>query len=189
MHEERGAYMILPDILYYAKMEYNANGKKTPKYTIVKEWGYFTPMEKIKGKDGLVSMYLIESQGHGSNKANAPAMKLQAKNSINFTGLKEYFNEDGTLSCYSYGYPSKDATYGKDKKENPFFNYKDNGYLFIIHQDKTASTAAERIRPAYIELLVLDGAAPLIASYRKMLMMGGFDDKLECLRKQAKSVL
>lgn len=181
--------MILPDILYYAKMEYNANGKKTPKYTIVKEWGYFTPMEKIKGKDGLVSMYLMESQGHGSNKANAPAMKLQAKNSINFTGLKEYFNEDGTLSCYSYGYPSKDATYGKDKKENPFFNYKDNGYLFIIHQDKTASTAAERIRPAYIELLVLDGAAPLIASYRKMLMMGGFDDKLECLRKQAKSVL
>ena len=181
--------MILPDIIYYARMEYNANGKKTPKYTIVKEWGYFTPMDTIKGKDGLVSMYLMESKGHGSNKANAPAMKLQAKNSLNFTGLKEYFNEDGTLSCYSYGYPSREATYGKDKKENPFFNHKDNGYLFIIHQDKTASTAAERIRPAYIELLVLDGAAPLIASYRKMLMMGGFDDKLECLRKQAKSVL
>ena len=38
--------MILPDILYYAVMKYNANGKATPKYTITEEWGYLPPMEK-----------------------------------------------------------------------------------------------------------------------------------------------
>lgn len=181
--------MITPDILYYAVMRYNTNSKATPKYTITEEWGYYPPMESLRGRDGMVSMYLMESKGHGSNKDNAPAMKLQAKNSLNFTGIKEYFDEAGKLSGYAYGYPSKEATYGKDKRVNPFFEYKDNGYLFIIHQDENAPTAAEQIRPSYIELLVLDGAATMIASYRKQAIMGGFNDVLRYLREQAKSVL
>lgn len=31
-------------------------------------------------------------------------MRLQAKNSLNFTGLKDYF-VDGKLSGFAYGYP------------------------------------------------------------------------------------
>ena len=61
--------MITPNIRYYAKME-DSTG--------------------IKGLDGKVSMFLQVSKESGSKKDNAPSMKLQAKNSLNFTGLKEY---------------------------------------------------------------------------------------------------
>ena len=141
-------------------------------------------MEKVKDRNGDVSMYLLASRDSGSNKDNAPAMKLQAARSLNFTGLKDYF-VDGKLSGYAYGYPLEAETYSKEKKPNPFFEYKDDGFLFMVHHDDTASTEAEKIRPSYIELIVLEGAKVLIPAYCKQLMMGGFDDALRALREQA----
>lgn len=100
MHERRFE-MITPNIRYYAKMEYDTNSKKTPKYVIKAEAGFYEPMEHIKGRNGLVSMYLMEKLKEG---ANVPSMRLQAKDSLNFTGLKDYF-VDGKLSGFAYGYP------------------------------------------------------------------------------------
>ena len=57
-----------------------------------------------------------------------------------------------------------------------------------MHQDQTAQTEAERIRPKAIELVVLEGAKVLIAAYCKQLVMGGFDEALTLLRKQAVNV-
>lgn len=176
--------MITPNIRYYAQMVYDANSKKTPKYVITAQAGYYPPMEQIKGRNGLISMYLMEKIKEG---ANVPSMRLQAKDSLNFTGLKEYF-VNGKLSGFAYGYPLTDKTYSAKKKENPFFDYKDDGYLFLVHQDKNANTAPEKIRPTVIELIVLDGAKVLISSYCKQLMMGGFDEAIKSLRKQAKQV-
>ena len=176
--------MITPSICYYAKMVYDTNSKKTPKYVITTQAGYYPPMEQIKGRNGLISMYLMEKLKEG---ANIPSMRLQAKDSLNFTGLKEYF-VDGRLSGFAYGYPLTDKTYSSKKKENPFYEYKDNGYLFIVHQDRNANTAPEQIRPTVIELIVLDGAKVLISSYCKQLMMGGFDEAIKSLREQAKQV-
>lgn len=182
--------MIMPDVLYYAVLSLNKDRKiKSIKYSITKEWGYFPPMEELRGRDGLVSMYLMESQKSGTTKSDAPAMKLQAKNSLNFTGLKDWFDEAGRLSGYAYGYPSKGETYSSKNKPNPFFKYNANGYLFVIHQNEKAATAEERLIPDFIELLVLDGAAGMIASYRKQALMGGFDEMLRYLRSQAKSTL
>ena len=112
-------------------------------------------------------------------------MKLQAKNSLNFTGLKDYF-VDGRLSGFAYGYPLATETYSSKQKPNPFFNYKDDGFLFIIHQDQTAATEPEKIKPFRIELIVLEGAKVLIPAYCKMLQMGGFDEAITLLREQAK---
>lgn len=176
--------MITPNIRYYAKMVYDANSKKTPKYVVLTQAGYYPPMEQIKGRNGLVSMYLMEKLKEGTN---VPSMRLQAKDSLNFTGLKDYF-VDGRLSGFAYGYPLTDKTYSSKKKENPFFEYKDDGYLFIIHQDQTAETVPEQIKPTIIELVVLEGAKVLISSYCKQLMMGGFDEVLKSLREQAKQV-
>jgi hypothetical protein len=176
--------MITPNISYYAKMVYDTNSKKTPKYVITEQAGYYPPMELLKGRNGLISMYLMEKLKEGEN---VPAMRLQAKDSLNFTGLKEYF-VDGKLSGYAYGYPLADRTYSSRKKENPFYEYKDDGFLFIVHQDKTAPTAQKQIKPTVIELVVLDGAKVLISSYCKQLMMGGFDEAVKSLREQAKQV-
>ena len=52
--------MKIPDIRYYVGMIFDTNSKKTPKYITTKEAGYYEPMEQIKGRNGLVSMYLME---------------------------------------------------------------------------------------------------------------------------------
>lgn len=177
---------IMPNIRYYACMEDCTGTGKTPKYVITAQAGYYPPMDEIVGKDGKISMYLQANGGSGgSKKSNAPAMKLQAKNSLNFTGLKDYF-VDGRLSGFAYGYPLATETYSSKQKPNPFFNYKDDGFLFIIHQDQTAATEPEKIKPSRIELIALEGAKVLIPAYCKMLQMGGFDEAITLLREQAK---
>lgn len=171
--------MNTPNIRYYAKLvNTTQNGKKTPKFTLIMQAGYYPPMEQLKGRDGQISMYLMEKLKEGEN---VPSMRLQAIKSLNFTGLKEYF-VDGKLSGFAYGYPLDKPTYSKDGKQNPFYDYKEDGFLFIIHTDDKDKN---NIVPVSIELIVLEGAKVLISAYCKQLVMGGFDDALEALRKQA----
>lgn len=171
--------MNTPNIRYYAKMvNTTQKGKKTPKFTISEAAGYYPPMEQLKGRDGQISMNLMEKLKEGDN---VPSMRLQAKNSLNFTGLKEYFI-DGKLSGYAYGYPLDRPTYSNDEKPNPLFEYKDDGFLFVIHTDESDPTS---IVPVVIELIVLEGAKVLISAYCKQLVMGGFDEALQALREQA----
>ncbi len=171
--------MNTPNILYYAKMvNTTRKGNSTPKYTIIAEVGYYPPMEQLRSKDGQISMYLMEKLKEGYN---VPSMRLQAKESLNFTGLKDYFL-DGKLSGFAYGYPLDKPTYGKQNKPNPFYDYKEDGFLFKIYQD-----GKEQI-PTCFELVVLEGAKRLISSYCKQMVMGGFDEDLEQLRKQAMSL-
>jgi hypothetical protein len=168
--------MATPVIRYYAMLVYDANSKKTPKYQIVKEVGYYLPMDSLRGRDGKISFYLMEKLKEG---ANVPAMRLQAKGSINFTGLKDYF-VDGKLSGYAYGYPYGERVFSRDNKPNPFYDYREDGYLFLISQE-----LQKRGTPASIELIVLEGAKILAPAYCKQLLMGGFDDVLHTLRRQA----
>ena len=175
--------MNTPNIRYYARMvNTTQNGKKTPKFTISEQEGYYPPMEQLKGRDGQISMNLMEKLKEGEN---VPSMRLQAKSSLNFTGLKEYF-VDGKLSGYAYGYPLDKPTYSKDEKRNPFFEYKEDGFLFLIEQDESDT---KNIVPTSIELVVLEGAKVLISAYCKQLLMGGFDEALQALRKQAQKAL
>ena len=171
--------MNTPNVRYYAKMvNTTQKGKKTPKYTITAQAGYYPPMELLRGRDGQISMNLMEKLKEGDN---VPSMRLQAKNSLNFTGLKDYF-QDGKLSGFAYGYPLDKQTYSKDERSNPFFDYKQDGFLFLIEQDEKDPT---NLTPTSIELVVLEGAKVLISAYCKQLVMGGFDEALQALREQA----
>ena len=169
--------MITPNIRYYARLKFDETSKKTPKYIITAEAGYYPPMEAIKGKNGKVTMYLMSKREQ--QPSDTPPMRLQAKDSLNFTGLKDYF-VNGKLSGFAYGYPDEKKTYSSENKENPFFDYKDDGYLFIIHQDDNNQI------PTVIELIVLENGKILLSSYCKQLEMGGFDEALKLLREQAK---
>lgn len=169
--------MNTPNIRYYALFaETTAEGKKTSKYTITKAVGYYPPMEQLKGKDGKISMYLMEKLKEG---LFVPSMRLQAKGSLNFTGLKEWFADDGKLSGFAYGYPLSVKTYSKGNKPNPFYECKADGFLFKVHTNEDGTKAT------FIELLVLENAKPFISRYCKMLQMGGFDETLTLLRQQA----
>ncbi len=174
--------MNVPNILYYAKMENTTGkGKITPKYTITDQAGNYPPMEEIKDRRGQINMYLAEKLREGDN---VPSMRLQAKNSLNFTGLKEYF-EDGKISGIAYGYPDPKPTYSKDQKPNPFYEHRKDGFLFIIKQDEKDPNNQT---PVSIELIVLEGAKVLISSYCKALAIGGYDDIIKDLREQAQKV-
>lgn len=171
--------MNTPNILYYAKFDNTTpEGKKTPKYTMTAQAGYYPPMDALRGKDGAISMNLMEKLKEGSN---VPSMRLQAKNSLNFTGLKEYF-QNGKLSGYAYGYPMDKPTYSQNAKPNPFYTQRTDGYLFIIEQDKNTPN---NLTPSSFELIIIEGGRVLISAYCKQLMMGGFNDVLSELRAQA----
>ena len=169
--------MKTPNIRFYARM-LNTTQKATPKFTIVGAVGYYPPMELLRGRDNKISMNLMEKLKEGSN---VPSMRLQAKNSLNFTGLKEYF-QDGEISGFAYGYPDDKPTYSSKNKPNPFYNYRADGYLFLIHQDENNP---QNLIPISIELMVLEGAKVMISSYCKMLSLGGFDEALMSVRKLA----
>ena len=177
--------MIQPTILYYARLDYDQKSRKTPKYVITRAWGDYEPMEALKGRDGLVYAYLMPKRE--GQPGNCPPMKLQAKGSYNFTGLKNFF-VDGKLSGFAYGYPMSEPTYSKDNRPNPFYEYREDGFLFLIHQNKEAATPDEQIKPDYIELLVLAGAKVLIPSYAKQLVLGGFNEVLSVLRRDSLSI-
>jgi len=169
--------MNTPNIRYYCQMAYStAYGKKTPKYTIVKQAGYYPPMEQLRGRDGKISFQLMERLKEGDN---VPAMRLQAKNSLNFTGLKNFFTEDGKLSGFAYGYPQDKATYSSQNKPNPFHIYKDDCFLFIISQE------GESLLPTGLELVVIEGGKVLAAAYCQQLAAGGFSNELTQLRTAA----
>lgn len=91
--------MSKPNVRYYAKMEL-VTGTKTPKYVITSQCGYYPPMEMLRGRDGKISMFLMEKRT--GQPSNTPAMYLQAKKSYNFTGLKDFY-KNGDLSGYAYG--------------------------------------------------------------------------------------
>lgn len=172
---------VTPTTSYYARLNLVKNGGKTPKYRVEESAGYYPSMDAIRGKDGFVSMYLVPNN---STKSNAPDMKLQGKDSLNFTGLHDYFI-DGKLSGYAYGYPFNKPTYGGRKpKPNPFFENQNDGFLFLIHIDEAQPDG--KVIPTSIELIVLEGAKALIKAYCKQLVMGGFDEALQNLRELAK---
>lgn len=182
--------MNTPNIRYYARLtDVTEKGKKTPKYTIIEEAGYYEPMLQLIGRNGFVSLNLMGKRKDGDS--SIPSMSLQAKNSLNLTGLKDYF-VDGKLSGYAYGYPSDKATYSKDNKANPFYDYRKDGFLFICHYDEATLTKdptneeVEALRPTEIEFIVLERGCALISAYCKQLVMGGFNEALADVRKLAK---
>jgi hypothetical protein len=171
------AIVSQPKIAFYGVLSYDKSSGKTPKYVLSKAAGFYPPFNELRGRNGRVSFYLMEKLKEG---ANVPSMRLQCtKNSLNFTGLKDYFI-DGKISGYAYGEPLQEPTFSKKNKANPFYEYKSDGYLFILKQDGNI--------PFEIEFLIIDGGKVLIPRYLKQLMMGGFDEEIEELRKHATDV-
>lgn len=173
-------YASLPAIKYYAKMTYTGT-TSTPKYVVTSSTGDYPPMEALVGKDGKISMYLVRSIKEGEN---TPNIRLQAKNSLNFTGLKHYF-VDGQLTGAAYGYPPKDKFYSKKNIPNPFYEYREDGFLFIIDFGDDVAGLPQSAVPQTIELMVLDRAKPLIGDYCRSLLLGGFNAEIARLRDEA----
>lgn len=173
--------MINPDILCYILLEFDHNkDRKTPRYNCAMFAGFYPPLLKlINNIKGELYFYLVRSR---KKSDSVPEYYLQGKGSINFSGLFHY-RVDGKMSGFCSGYPcSKKILGGTKPFENPFYENRDDGFLFIIHCDEKEQSPI----PVKIEVIVLKDARALIDAYRKQLVLGGFDDELNRLRAQAK---
>lgn len=142
------------DLAIYISLADCTGALKTPKYTANNYGGGYAPVDGLKGRDGKFSVYLLESANTGAS-ADAPALRLQAKDSLNLTGLKGLVRVNNGLFI-AYGTPPDTATYGKSEKKNPFYGMND-GFIVFLEQE------IEESRPSAIHLFVLKGMKGQIA--------------------------
>lgn len=142
------------DLAIYISLADCTGGNKTPKYTANNYGGGYAPVDGLKGRDGKFSVYLLESANTGAS-AEAPALRLQAKDSLNLTGLKGLVRVNNGLFI-AYGTPPDTPVYGKTEKKNPFYGMND-GFIVFLEQELTAS------RPSAIHFFILMGMKGQIA--------------------------
>lgn len=92
--------------------------------------------------------------------------------SINISSI---YIEDIEHSEIGYGYPNPKRCIGKNKEPNPLYDFRNDGYLFLMNKDLTE-----------IELFIIPDGRNLIRSYYQKLKDGGFDAEVRELRNQAK---
>ncbi len=88
--------------------------------------------------------------------------------------LSSIYIEDIDYPQFGYGYPNAKRLLSNGE-ENPQFNFRNDGYLFIVNKDYTE-----------IEILIIPDGRNLISSYYQLLIDGGLDEEIKQLRKEAK---
>lgn len=171
-----------PKIRMWAKFGLRQNSGKTPKYVLTDAWGWVEELKDLVGRDGYISLYLCQKRE--GQPADAPSMYLQAKSSLNLTGLRDLF-VDGVMSNYAWGTPPKTVTYGAKKPRiNPLIKYVADGFLFLFNYDFEVKLG-EMERPLSFELLWLEGAGLMIPQHCKSLQMGSYNEILRKCREEA----
>lgn len=106
-----------------------------------------------------------------SDKKRMAQWSLTSK-SINLSSI---YIEDIEHPEIGYGYPNPSKSIGKMKKPNPLFEYRNDGYLFLMNKDFTE-----------LELFIVPDGRNLIRSYYQKLKDGGFDAEINELKSQSK---
>jgi len=144
---------------------------KTPRYEVTAVDGYFKPLEAIKNAKNEIVMYY--QRNDKCNKKSTAETRLQCNGSINFSSVYFGCMKIGEL-LIGYGEPPQ-AKELKGGKQNPFFENKDDGYIFIVYPDYTT-----------IEILIVPNQRWLIQGIAKRLSDGQFNEALETIRNNAK---
>jgi hypothetical protein len=92
-------------------------------------------------------------------------------NGLNFSSI---YIDDTDFPEIGYGYPNANR-YLSNGCLNPLFEFRNDGYLFIINSDYSE-----------IEILIIPDGRNLISSYYQKMIDGGFDFEVNQLRQQAK---
>jgi hypothetical protein len=176
---ERKVKIAKPNVLYYVKFELVENNNKHPKYYATKAVGSYAPFEALK-TNGKISVTLLPAI---NQNRNAPALRLQAKNSLNLTGIKDVFKNHGQLSGIAFGYPLSTKYYGSNpQRENPFWGYENNAFLFVIPY------SGKQPQFKNFEVVVLEKSRVYIELYAKQMLLGAFNNELDDLRRRAVSM-
>jgi len=161
----------------YLKLERRQSTKKdgteskTPRYVATAQAGYFKPLQSIKNaKDETVMYYQRNDKCNPNSKAET---RLQCKGSINFSSVYLQNMKIGE-KLIGYGEPPQTKEL-KGGKQNPFFENREDGYLFLIAHDLNT-----------IEIIIVPNGRYLIQGVAKQLEDGQFNEALKQMRDTAK---
>lgn len=154
-------------------------GAKVPRFDCTKAVGYYPPMDALKNKKGQLFTYLSLTNGIINSPDERRADRfLQAKDSFNLSSIFILGRGlvDG-LGIVGYGNPNGSRAFGKGNATNPFFEYRDDGFLFLASPDWQT-----------IEMIVLPKSKYTIIGNAKELADGVYNDALELLRENARPI-
>jgi len=160
---------------------------KIPRLDVTAQSGYYAPMEAVKNKKGMIYFNLIETDGViKSTDLRRSDVWLQCSFG-NFSSI--YMLDFDTENIVAYGNPA-DAKYFKPKRikntngtvkqverPNPFYEYRNDGFLFIAKPDFSI-----------LEIIIATNGRYSIQSMAKQYADGKFDDVLAALRGSAKPI-
>lgn len=92
----------------------------------------------------------------------------------NSQNLSSIYIEDIDYPQFGYGYPNAKRLLSNGE-ENPLFNFRNDGYLFILSKDYSE-----------IEILIIQDGRNLISSYYQLLIDGALDNEINELRNEVK---
>jgi hypothetical protein len=184
--------MIAPPICAYLRFEQlpeykNVTRKdvteprKQPRYDLTAIAGYWEALDRLKNFKEQLFFNLIPTDKNEYRKQDGttPEYYLQCtpakSKSINISGIRFQY-ADGKETAFASGEPS-----GQEKLKggviNPTYSQRNDGFLFLFSKDMQT-----------LEILIIENGRLLIDSYRKQLSIGGLDEVLVMLRKQAKTL-
>jgi len=174
----------------YLEMERRQSTKKdgteskTPRYVVTEQAGYFKPLRLIKNAKDEIIMYLQRNDKCNPNSKAEIRLQCQLKGygSLNFSSVYLENLKIGEMMI-GYGEPdTKEIFTKKDKKTgkeieypNPFYDNREDGYLFLIAPDYKT-----------IEILIVPNSRYLIQGVAKQLADGQFNEALKQMRDTAK---
>ncbi len=154
-------------------------GAKVPRYDLTRFAGYYKPLQSLINAKGQLCLYLNGTTGIIDSPDERRAERyLQGKDSLNFSSVYLLNNPTTTDSGYivGFGNPNRSQTYSKAHKPNPFYECRDDGFLFLIAPDwKT------------LEIIVVTSGYNTIQGNAKGLADGVYNEAIETMREAAKT--
>jgi len=134
--------------------------------------GGYKGLEAFRNSKGQLAFYKTPARDIVEAHSKRIAEWVLSDGKLNLSSL---YVEDFEFSQYAYGYPNANPFIGKERKPNPLFPFRNDGYLFIVNADYSQ-----------IELLIFQEARNLIHSHYQRLIDGAFDEDLQRCRDEAK---
>jgi hypothetical protein len=145
---------------------------KVKRFDCIRFSGYYKGIEPFLSPKGMLFMYCQKA----NTMVNASDERLTdyvlQSNSLNFSSIYPLLTPEFT--GFAYGEPNN-KKHLSNGKPNPIYEFKNDGFLFIINPDYTK-----------IELLIIESSRYTIQGYLKQLANGEFDEALQQMRATAK---
>lgn len=152
-------------------------GASVPRFDVTAVAGYYEPLEKFLNPKGMLFFYLQKSKGiiNSPDVRRADYFLQCSKDSVNFSSIYE-IGYTSTGDFVAFGEPNNTLKLKKGI-DNPFYQFKNDGYLFVIAPDYQK-----------IECLVLPDCRYTIRGNAQQLINGNLDEALKTIRQSARPV-